>query len=41
MADSTNANVGSIAGTAITADAALYRSSPSVAMTIGVALWAL
>ena len=41
MADSTKASTGSTAGTDSTADAAANRSSASVAMTMGVALWAL
>ncbi len=41
IADSTNASAESTAGTDSTAAAAANRSSPSVAMTIGVALCAL
>ena len=40
MAESTNASRGSTAGTEITCRAALKRSSPSLAITIGAALWA-
>ena len=40
MADSTKASSGSTAGTEITRSAASKRSSPSLAITIGAALWA-
>ena len=41
MADSTKASAGSTAGTVMHLRAAARkRSSPSVAMTIGAALWA-
>ena len=40
MADSTNASDGCASGTLMTASAALKRSSPSLAITIGAALCA-
>ena len=40
MAESTNARRGWTSGTVITSSAAENRSSPSVAITIGAALWA-
>ena len=40
MHDSTNASAGWVAGTLMACTAAEKRSSPSLAMTIGVALWA-
>ena len=40
MVESTKASSGASAGTAITCSAAEKRSSPSVAITIGAALWA-
>ena len=40
MAVSTKASCGWVAGTEITCSAAAKRAWPSVAMTIGAALWA-
>ncbi len=40
MADSTKANRGWVVGTATTCRAAENRSSPSLAITTGAALWA-
>ena len=40
MADSTNARSGWVSGTGITCRAEAKRAWPSVAMTIGDALWA-
>ena len=40
MAASTNARRGWVAGTVRACRAAVYRPSPSVAMTTGAALWA-